>query len=320
MKSVKTASAALVALATLLAPLVANADGLAVQQSTIEASARASLKKEIDAFRVAHPDVVKRVRNVQGVTPSVYSQSKRPMPEATRELRGIGRDALLPMLEVLAFDASQTDLADAERDALLEGMLTVVGELRDARSLPVLSATFAKQTGFDGASAAAAKGLGKLCGAAEISQLSKRTADKSSVRFAAIAGLGECRKTEAATKLIEVLRGASDDDTRVAAIDALGTLGSSWAWTALGASEQARGEAIREKISDALIDSLATAKGSNASRIRSEAKKAITKCDSSNAIERTRTAASAAEKRGDSDNATVLRELERRLEKRRARK
>ncbi len=183
----------------------ARADGLATAPGRIAPANRQSLSQEIASFKTAQPGLRAKVRDVQSVKPEVYGKFQNPKPEASRELRALGKDALVPMLEALAFDASQTGLATNEREALKLGMISAVGYLKDGRSVPVLAAILDDQTESSEAAFAAANALGRVCNSAASKLLDEKAQAGSNVRLAAISGLGECRKVESAKTLDAVV-------------------------------------------------------------------------------------------------------------------
>jgi HEAT repeat protein len=73
------------------------------------------------------------------------------------------------------------------------------------------------------------------------------------LRLASLEGLGECRRVDCATELASVLGSASDEETAVAAARALGSIGSSWAWKALGPAMAPTAASVRETAAQALL-------------------------------------------------------------------
>jgi hypothetical protein len=291
----------------------ARADGLATAPGRIAPTSRTSLSQEIAAFKAAQPAVRAKVRDVQGVKAEVYGKRQNPRPESSRELRALGKDALLPMLEALAFEASQTGLASKEREALKLGMISAVGHLKDSRSVPVLAAILEDQSMSNDDAFAAASALGMVCDAAAAKVLDAQAQSGSKVRTAALAGLGECRKLESSKTLAAALRGATDDTTRNAAIRALGTLGSSWAWAAMARTDKSAaqtGVKVRNEASDALIETYLSTP-----TVRSEAKLAILTVEAPTALERIRSA----KKGQNAETVSGLEAIEKALEKAAAR-
>jgi hypothetical protein len=229
-------------------------DGMAAQRAQIAEQARASLAKDIEAYKAAHPEAFEALRNVKGHKPEVYRKLRNPIPTVGRELRRLGPSALLPMLEALAFEApARGGATDQEWTALTVGMLEAVGVIRDPRSGPVLRAIFEGGSGIAEVVRAAAAGMGQLCGDAELSVLIKRSAAGDALRGAAIAGLGNCRRLDSAKHLAGLLQAASDEASAELLGKALGRVASSWAWKAMGPAVEREGASVREIAAKALV-------------------------------------------------------------------
>lgn len=228
--------------------------GIAAQAAQLPVPARAELAKEIEAYRASHPEAFEAVRDVRGHRPEFYKRFRNPVPVVGRELKRLGPSALLPMLNALAFEAPpRENLTDVEWTALTVGMLEAVGALRDARSGPVLRAVFEGAGARAPVQKAAAEAMGQLCGDAELASLTRHTAASDALRIPAIQGLGQCRRLESAKHLAGMLSAGADDATTTALAGALGTVGSSWAWKAMGPSAEATGMAVREIAAKALV-------------------------------------------------------------------
>lgn len=242
----------------------ARADGLATSPSAMPEEARATLAKEIASFKAVHPEAFTAVRDVKGYHKETYQKFRNPRPHVAAELRALGPNALLPMLDELVFHAPAQG-ADSNDDmaALTVGLVEAVGSLRDARSGPALKAIFESSKGLVAVSGA--RGLGKLCGDAELATLRGHLDGAS--RGAAIQGLGECMRIEAANELATQLASAKSDDDATAIARALGSIGSSWAWAALGASQEKAGLAVREVAARALVPAFVVRSGETRARI-----------------------------------------------------
>ncbi len=233
----------------------AAADGVAIDARVLPAQARASLLAQITKYKAQNPAIFQQVRSVKGHRPELYTKFRNPVPLVGRELRHLGPDALLPMLEALAFDSPSVDgLKQNEIDALRVGLIEAVGMLRDLRSEAVLEAVFASDHSR-WVNTAAAEAVGRLCTTRGLTRLSAALDTKS--RDHAIAGLGQCRQHKSAKLLAGLLdktKTASEADTIAAA---MGSLGSRWAWRALarrdGKTRLAEGEAVRTVIAEALV-------------------------------------------------------------------
>jgi HEAT repeat protein len=163
---------------------------------------------------------------------------------------------LWPLLEALALRAPpESGPREAERQALAAGMLDALGVLRDPRAAPVLRSAF-----DHGRSAAvvraAARALGRLCDDTSLELLRRRAAGAGPHTLAAVGGLGPCRRLESAAELVAVLDTAADPAVAEAAAEALGVVGSSWAWRALGPGRVADANAVRQLCARALLSAL----------------------------------------------------------------
>ena len=247
------AVAAVAASVLMVAPSHA-AEGIATSPSRVAATARAKLRAAIETYRGSHPEAFAAVANVKGHRPEYYQKFRNPIPMVGRELRVLGPAALLPMLEALAFRTPERRGATGrEWKALKVGLLEAVGFLRDARSGPVLRAAF-ESAGPDEVAHAAAKALGRRCDDAAYGTLVAHLSQPK--RGAAIMGLGECRRLDSAEQLTKLLDKAGEPTETAAIGHALGMLGSSWAWHAMGPEAAAEGEVVRAHVAEALIGAL----------------------------------------------------------------
>ncbi len=236
----------------------ASALGIATQPGAMAPDARAKLETQIQAEHAKNPAAFAAVANVKGHRPEHYKHNRNPFPTVTRELRGMGSAALLPMLEALAFKApARGDLTDAEWDALAIGMFEAVGGLRDARSRPVLHAAFVNKSLRPEVLGAVGRALGRLGGDPELQLLTQHAVSGDPLEMPAIMGLGELRRVESAQHLAKQLTSTKSEAVAKAIADALGMLGSSWAWRALGPAKEKTGLAVREICARALATTIA---------------------------------------------------------------
>jgi len=245
----------------LVAP-AAFADGISIAPSALSSEARAKLENDIAAARVQNPKVFAAVKNVRGHRPEVYGKFRNPMPTTSRELRGLGKAALLPMLEALAFQAPERGkLTDAEWDALAVGLLEAVGVIRDARASAVVGAIFESSSIRPAVRLAAARAAGRIGGDAELKLLTGHAKSGDPLELAAVHGLGEMLRLEAAKHVAQILATTKDSAVAEAAATALGTIGSSWAWKSRGPKAAATALEVRKVCADALVPRYGRAKG-----------------------------------------------------------
>lgn len=251
MRAMKLLSTAAVALAVSLGASTAAADGLIAAPADLPAKERNELAQAIAAYKKAHPEAFEAVRNVKGYKPEYYKNLRRPVPMVGRELRRLGPQALLPMLEALAFDVWERDGAtDEEWRALTVGMLEAVGHLRDPKSSVVLQAAFAKAQHPD-LEVTAAEALGQLCNDPALTTLESALGGDD--RSVAIQGLGQCRSEAAATILANELDRSTTPGEAALIGRALGVLSSSWAWKAMGPARKAEGLKVGRIATGALV-------------------------------------------------------------------
>ncbi len=248
--------------ALLLSTGNARADGIVMAPSALAPEARVKLEQQIQAAKAANPAVFEAVKNLKGHRFEYYKNNRNPYPTVARELRALGPAALMPMLEALAVNQPERgSLTNAEWDALALGMLDTVGMIRDSRARPVLLAAFEAQGLRPKVLSAAGRALGRLGGDAELALLVKHAKDGDPLAPYAVGGLGWMRRVESAKHLAALLGSTKDAKLAAAAAEALGTVGSSWAWRALGKQRAAEGLEVRKICAEALAPSFVRSKG-----------------------------------------------------------
>jgi len=245
---------AALAAATLLLSSLASANGLAAKATDIPQAERVKLLAEIAALKQSNPTAFKEVHDVKGHLPEGYLKQRNPVPLVGRELRRLGKSALLPMLEALAIkEPPRRGAAAHEWEALKVGMLEAVGVLRDVRSAAVLHAIFKGKQSHP-VEQTAGEAMGKLCDASSL-ELLRVSLSAGQKRTSAIHGLGQCRRLAAAKLLTaELATVGSPGEARLIA-RSLGKLGSSWAWQAKGPQWAAEGAKVRKLLAVALVRS-----------------------------------------------------------------
>lgn len=278
----------------------ARADGLAIGTSELPEAARKTLVKDVAAFKTAHPEAFAQVRDIQGIRPDFYKNARKPEPLATVDLKHLGATALLPMLSALAIDAPAVTLSEKEKTAYVVGLLEASSVLRDSRSGAVYTAVFESKNKPAEVLRAAARAMGRLCSDTELASLKKHTAATDTLRAHAIEGLGECRRKESAEHLATLLASATDAAAAEPIAAALGSTASSWAWKALGASQEANAKVVQATAAKALVNAFAKHRD-----VRVTAKKALRMVESPDATALITTARATA----DAATATDLDDL-----------
>ncbi len=239
----------LAALAVALPLLAAStpaqaAGGVWLQPQALPAAAKASLQQAVAAEKLRNPEAFEAVAQTRGCTLAGYSQTRLGKPLCGRELR-VGKHAwLLPLLSALALeeprgaDGHVPYATTEEKQAFALGAIEAVGLLRDARARDVLHAAFAAAATPQMASNAA-EALGRLGGDRELTALlsAARSATKQA---AALRGLGECKRIDAAKAIAAGLAEAKAPAQVIGWANAAGRVASSWAWQAIVRGAPAR--------------------------------------------------------------------------------
>ncbi len=263
--------------------LAAEPAGLAIQAAQMGPADRTALQNAVMADRLARPAAYDIVAVAKGCRPDGWMAARTPEPNCSRELRALGTAGLLPMLSALALDWSPQGLStDAvnrakEERALLVGLLEAVGTLRDTRARGVLHTLWQQARGRQElltplgrqmtVARATAEALGRLGGALELQALQQHLRADDPLYTAAIAGLGVCKRTDAAQLLVSALATAKDDATQRTIVQAMGAIASSWSWQALGRVRAEDGLRVRQRVTDALLPLLAKTQGESRERV-----------------------------------------------------
>lgn len=226
-----TLRAAVVALSLSLLASAASASPL-LGDAVVPAAVQRTLAADVRAARASNPVAFNRVRDLAGIRPAVYRATRLQRPTVVRELRAMGRDALFPMLDILAVSGASRTLTADERDTLVLASIEALGALRDRRAEPVLRGAFERMTSPD-AVRTAARALGTLNGDAEVTLLTAAARAEGPRQAAALEGLGVTRRIAVAPTLTAALESA-DEATVVGAARGLAELGSTWAQAASG--------------------------------------------------------------------------------------
>jgi hypothetical protein len=206
---------------------------------------------------------VEKLRAETLVTPPAAGRSGL----LVRRLASLGPSAGPALLDVVRADGGMGLGDDPARRVFVAAAAEALGQARLPEAAPAFRAVLEGPGDDPRIARAAAAGLGRLCGDGEVAYLASLAVPGGRRAAEAVAGLGYCRRRPAAVALVSRLAAAPDAD----AARALGNLGSSWAWVALGESRRAEGEAIRGEIARALVAALPGSEG----ELRTELGRAI---------------------------------------------
>lgn len=253
----KTSTKMVTTLAALLCGLAVAAPALAaplaIDAAKLPSQTRTELRTNIDKARVSDPAAFKEVREIVAHAREADKRARGRKAPVALHLAGLGTKALLPMLELVAFDTSALapNESAADRASVQRDLVEAIGLLKDARALPVLVAVLAKDGDF-ATTRTAAEAVGRLDSDEAASTLVASLGKASGERATAIlAGMGSCHRAVIARTLADRLAARPDDVTAKHVVKSLGQVGNAWAWKTL--SERGDEAAAREAAAKALV-------------------------------------------------------------------
>ncbi|MBI5531258.1 MAG: hypothetical protein HY898_00985 [Deltaproteobacteria bacterium] len=235
----------------------AAADGLLIGRSNLSAQAAATLQTQVRDARATQPRGFEQLAQLRARLPELDARKRGRYPLVGMELKALGVDGLMPMLEEIALNAApRGTLSDAAWSAWRAGLVEAVGGLRDPRAEPVLAAVLDSPVTDPLIVEAAAAAYGKLATDAVAARLVALSRVASSRQMSILSGMGNCRRTVVADRLAEAMAAASDDATARALARALGDVGSAWAWKSAGMGHLDEEQAVRGAAARALVAAL----------------------------------------------------------------
>lgn len=259
MKSLKTMNVGFVVAGLFLSSFSVAAplnQGAVLSPDRLVAAERSALEQSIIAERVSKPVAFETLARLRQDLPALDADKRGRAVPVAAILKGMGKDALLPMLNEIAFAGRARDnLTDSAWNAWRVGLVEAVGFLRDGRSAPVLTAILdGSDTDFD-LIRAAAGALGKLGTDAAAQKLVTMSRQKNSKQLAILAGMGHCRRAAVVNELATALLAQPDAQTAQVVARALGDIGSAWAWKTPIVQASGEENAVRSVAAKALVAS-----------------------------------------------------------------
>lgn len=208
------------------------AGGILVDAEALPEAARIQLKAEIVAAAQQAPKVFSQVRSVGAHIADMDAQKRGRWAPIAPVLRALGPNALLPMLEMLAFDMEpRGKLSDSAWFALQLGLLEAVGSLRDPRSIAVLKAVLDIPHLDVTLLRVAAQALGRVAINEATQDLIERSRRESKDRrLAILLGLGSARNPRATEVLAIAAKAENNERNAKVLARALGNAGNAGAW------------------------------------------------------------------------------------------
>jgi len=279
--------------------------GLAVDSTKLVPSHRATLRANIDKARLADPAAFHDVREIVSHARDADKKARGHKAPNSLRLAGLGTKALMPMLELVAFDAPALAAGEtaADRASVTRDLIEAIGLLKDARSMPVLVAILERDS--DAATTrSAAEAVARMdsdeAANVLVANVEKATGDRAT---AILSGMGSCHRTLVARTLADRLAAHPDDAAAHQIVKSLGHAGSAWAWKTL--SDRSEEAATRETAARALVNAFVQYGG----EAREAAAKALLVVDDAH----TNALIEAARRGASADTALALDELARRF-------
>ena len=254
----KTRTKLVITVATLLCGLAVSGSasatpGLAVDSTKLVAVQRTTLRANIDKARLADPAAFHDVREIVLHARDADKKARGRKAASSLRLAGLGTKALMPMLELVAFDAPALAPGEtaADRASVTRDLVEAIGLLKDTRSMPVLVAVLDHES--DAATTrTAAEAIARL-DSDEAANVLVATVEKASGdrATAILAGMGSCHRAVVARTLADRLAAHPDDAAAHQIVKSLGHAGSAWAWKTL--SDRTEEAATRETAARALV-------------------------------------------------------------------
>jgi len=238
MLTTKIFLAAIAAACVLGAPSTASAaPALAIDASTLPPHTRTALRDDIARARAADPASFGAVRDVVVRARELDRRARGRKAPIALHLAALGPKALLPLLELAAFEAPAL-APDGDRAALRRDVVEAIGLLHDARAMPVLTALLDRDGDLE-MTRTAAEAIGRLESTDAASTLTAALGKATGERATAIAaGMGACHRASIAKALADRLAARPDEATAKVLARALGHAGNAWAWKTVAARDE----------------------------------------------------------------------------------
>ncbi|MCP3104343.1 hypothetical protein LZ198_36315 [Myxococcus sp. K15C18031901] len=213
-----------------------------------------ALREEVIRARQQTPQAFTRLEEAIGRVTLLDSRKRGTLASVSPLFTQLGPEALWPMVERIAFDASLDQPAWASAQlALKVGLVEATGALRDARLLPLWKDLLEGPEERRPVRRVAAVALAKLDSPEAAALLITLSHQEGSRGWLVREAMGQCRRLVVAQALAEALgtRPAATEARRLA--QALGDVGSAWAWKTSQARARAEEGEVRRVAAQALL-------------------------------------------------------------------
>lgn len=229
------------------------APGITLDAAKLAPQTRTELRASIDKARAVDPAAFHDVRDLFSRARELDSHARGRKAPVSLRLVQLGTKALLPMLELVAFEAPALSPGEtaANRASVSRDLVEAIGLLRDPRAMPVLVAVLAREGDF-ATTRTSAEAVARMdndeAANALVASVTKATGERAT---AILAGMGSCHRAVVARTLAERLAAHPDDAAARHVMKSLGHVGSAWAWKTL--SDRSDEAASREGAARALV-------------------------------------------------------------------
>lgn len=226
--------------------------GLAIDGAKVlSAQVSSSLRAEIGRGRAANADSFHAVNDLVARSNSIDARARGGKATLSHALAKIGPTAVMPMIELLAFDAPVGVPAE-HTPAVQRDLVEALGLLRDVRAMPVLTKMLDRDADF-ATTRTVAEAIARMDSEEASQKLVSALASSSGERARAIlAGMGMCHKKAVTTTLAARLAARPDDATAILVAKSLGHAGNAWGWKTL--ADRADENDVRGAAAKALVD------------------------------------------------------------------
>lgn len=288
-----------------LSATAAATPGVAIDSAKLSPQARTELRSHIDRARASDPAVFRDVREVVLRAREADRHARGRKAPISLRLAGMGPKALLPMLELVAFDAPPLAAGEtaSDRASVTRDLVEAIGLLRDARSMPVLVSLLARESDFD-TTRTIAEAIARMDNDEAATTLLSTLRNSSGDRATAIlSAMGSCHRAVVARALSDRLAAHPVEAEARHVVKSLGHVGGAWAWNTL--ADRTDEAASREIAARALVTAFVQYDG----EVREAAAKALLVVDDAHTV----ALIEAARRAGTADVALALDDLARRF-------
>lgn len=237
-------------------PAEAAAPEAQVAAARMQPQELANLRRDVARARTADPRAFAMVSNIVSLAPEADARARAHKAPIALYLAKLGPGAVMPALEMLAFDFPR----DVPAPVLRRDLIEAVGLLHDARGLDVLSAILADPGEEPETTRTVTEAIARIgtddAGTRILAALASAEGERAR---AILGGMGECRQLRVAEALANRLRTTTDEQTARVAARSLGRAGNAWAWKTM--ADRREEAAVRATAARALVEAFVRHRG-----------------------------------------------------------